>query len=149
MDQVKGLSWLFLAIRIGYYTLAAYGLFLVVLWWKDDSAPIVFEESAISKPIVRPGESVLITQRIIKTKLCFGSVYRWLEGDCGFKLLSNNDAILSVGPHNLSIPVTIPLDLLSGPCRMMSRHQYACNPLDYIFNRKIYYSPPIHFEVVK
>lgn len=149
MDQMKILSLFFLLIRMGYYTVAAYGLFLLVVWWQDTAPPIIFEGSSISKSQVQPGETVLITQNLTKQRLCFGEVNRWLEGACGYKSLFENNAVLPVGQHQLLITVAIPANSLQGACRFMSRHQYTCNPLDYLFNRKMYYSPPVNFEVVK
>jgi len=149
MDQMKILDWAYLLIRLGYYTVAAYGLFLLVVWWQDTTPPIVFKEAAISATRVQPGERVVVTQHLYKQRQCLGDVNRYLEGACGYKSLSENNAVLSLGAHQIIVPITIPADFLSGCCQFMSRYQYVCNPLDYLFNRKIYYSPPIEFEVVK
>ena len=148
MDQMKILDWAYLLIRLGYYTVAAYGLFLLAVWWQDTIPPIIFMNSSISATRVHPGEHVIVEQDLMKQRLCLGDVNRWLEGACGYKSLSETNAVLPLGAHQLQIPITISMDFRPGACRFMSRHQYICNPLDYVFNRKIYYSPPVDFEVV-
>lgn len=147
MAKIKHL--LFLLIKLGYYAVAAYGLFLILVWWNDVETPIAFGEQTVSKQQVKPGDSVVFTQVLTKKRLCIGEVNRWLEGSCGFKQISENNAVLSTGSHVVTIPVMIPTNFLEGSCQFRSRHYYICNPLDWIFNRKIYYSTPIEFKVVK
>lgn len=146
MDQIKRI--LFFMIRMVYYTLAAYGLLLVFMWWQDDTSPVIFGSASVSTPAVRPGDTVIFTQEITKNRMCLGEVNRWIEGECGYKSISENNAVLPIGVHQLVIPVTLPVNFIPGECKFMSRNHYICNPMDFLFNRKIYYSTPIRFKVI-
>jgi len=150
MDQMieNMLLWICRLIRVGYYLVAVYGLFLLISWWYDTRPPIQFGNSTVSSQQVRRGDTIVIHQNVTKLRECMGEVNRYLEGPCGFRPLTGNNPILPVGSHDLVFTVTVPETALSGECQFISRHQYFCNPLDFIFNRKVYVANPVLFTVL-
>lgn len=142
------LLWGYRLIRAGYYLVALYGLFLLVSWWHDSKPPINFGPSSVLPQQVHRGDTVVIHQDITKTRDCIGKVNRYLEGPCGFIPLIESSPVLPVGNRDLVFTVNVPKNALPGACQFISRHQYFCNPLDFIFNRKIYIANPVKFTVL-
>lgn len=136
-----------LTISIGYYIAALFGLFLIITWIFDNEPPIKFLLGSITPTLASPGDIIQVNQILEKTRTCPGEVTRILQGECGLVHISTNSAILEKGINDITIPVILPLGIKPGNCNFISQHSYICDPLDLLFNRKIYKSPNIPFKV--
>lgn len=141
------LYWTKQVIVLAYILFACYGLLLVITWTFDNEDVIHTPPGTIDNSMTFPGDIVVFKQPIQKFRDCPGEVYRSLLGECGLHHIQPVPATLDPGEHIVTIPVEIPLSFQKGSCEFVSKFRYFCNPVDYIFQRKIYSSFPIQFTV--
>lgn len=146
----RGLFWVMLLVRLGYYTLAVYGLFVLVFWYSDNNPVVLFGDGTLHPVVVKPGDSVTVNQPIKKLRDCPGTVYRYLSGDCGIFSIMWGDTTLPSGfDADLRIVFEVPQTAQPGNCVFSARHQYYCNPLDLLFNRKHVSPESLYFKVME
>lgn len=139
--------WTFRLLSLAYYTLAFYGLIIIIGWIFDDNPVVNLPPGSIDTAKTYPGDLVVFKQPIQKFRDCPGVVDRFIYGDCGILHIPRVNATLEVGSHVITIPVEIPLSFQPGSCQFVSKFNYFCDPLDYIFSRKSYSSFPIMFTL--
>lgn len=143
-------SWISILLRLGYYSLAIYGLFLLVFWYLDAGPVVQFGSGTLHPVVAKSGDSIVVEQPIKKLRNCPGSVYRYLSGDCGIFPIMKGDTILPVGFDSVvSITFEVPQAIQPGNCSFNALHQYYCNPLDLLFNRNHVSPESLHFKVVR
>lgn len=138
------------ALVLIYYILAAYGLFMLLIWLADSAPVAVFAQGRMDISEVKPGSAFVVYQPIRKLRDCDGEVYRYISGECGVMPIWSGKTTVRQGfAGNLILPIELPRQARTGQCEFRSKIHYFCNPLDFIFDWRVVETPPIYFRVVE
>lgn len=107
--------------------IAGTGLYL---YWINEPAPSVSYERRVLTPIVEPGGSLVIKNRVHRTKSCYTKVHRDVVDVTGRVASFERDwALRPVGWDSIDYEVKIPDDMTPGAAKLKVTVFWYCNPL--------------------
>lgn len=143
---------IFRIARIIYISFGIIGAMLVLYWlFIDTKLPIQVTGTGSIRPYeAKPGETVVVSWLVEKTKICEGRSVKSLFGECGVHILRTEDPPLQKtnGPVVVNIVFKVTEDAQYGNCEFNTTVRYYCNPLQHLFPIE-YKFPDVKFKIVK
>jgi len=137
-------------VRMINFAFVLIGLVLFVYWgFIDRSSPVmVFDSGSVDPEVASPGDVVQVSWVLTKVKMCPGTGYRVLSGECGAHILRVGEpsAPLFLVPTIFNINFVVPADVQPGVCTFHLTVIYRCNPFQEFFPIMVDF-PPINFSV--
>lgn len=143
--------YLWKAVGICIFALAALGSVNLGIWVVDRDPPIIYEDAKALSSEVEQGGVIEIEYSVFRTRICPLVTKRWLidadrtrhsipQFTTGLRLLA--------GRETYRRSITVPMAAAPGPAEYSVTLEYVCNPLQNFLGPIVVTSPPIKFKVI-